>query len=643
MMNTARLTVSVWVFYWLVAGSFARAQQAPDSLFKYLKSHAPTDTTYIRAMDQAIFNLIYKKADYSRADSLGRQMADAATRLNYWSGLVGAYRNRASANYMAANYDQALVYFQKTVDAVEQYNLPPAMLYKALGNLASGYEKLGKDQLVLQTALRSIAVQERHQLKPRMPVPHRLIGGALVKMGKKQQAIPYYQEAGTIFRELGDPRGIAIFENQLGDFYQDLGQPKVALTHYQQSLTMAKQQKFDLLQADVLDGLAQAMNSLNRPDEGLSYAQQALTIAEKQQQPLGICTSYNTMGSLYRTKQDYAQAEAYFRKAIALSEQHNYKDELKKNSQQLADLLGQQNKFQQAYVFQLRKNNLTDSATLVRTNAEIERLLIQYETEKKEARIRLLQKEKQLEQEESDQAHWQRNALLTGAILVILLGMAIGAWLLNRARVQRLQEAIQLRQQIAHDLHDEVGSTLSSISLLSGHTNDLLNQNRPETAQKMVQKIYTDARQILESIDEIIWTINPGNDSLQRIVLRLQEYAQPLMESKQIAFSFYVDPALDQLPVSMEVRRNLYLIGKEAINNLVKYSEATRATLRFERQNNQFKVVIEDNGRGFDPSQLSNRTGQQSMQQRATAMGGKLTVRSVPGQGTTLELTSAAL
>jgi signal transduction histidine kinase len=594
-------------------------------------------------MDQAVFNLIYKKADYPRADSLGRQMVDVSTRLGYWSGLVAGYRNRASANYMSGTYDQALVYFQRTVDAVEQHNLPPVMLYKALGNLASGHEKLGHDEQVLQIALRAIAVQEKNNLTPRMPIPHRLIGGALVKMGKKQQAIPYYQEAGAIFREMGDPRGIAIFENQLGDFYQDLGQTNLALTHYRQSLAMARQQQFDLLQADILDGLAQAMNSLNRPDQGLTYARQALAIAEKQQQPLGICTSYNTMGSLYRTKQDYVQAETYFRKAIALADQYNYKDELKKNSQQLADLLGQQNKFQQAYVFQLRKNNLTDSATLVRTNADIQRMLIQYETEKKEARIQLLQKEKQLEQEESDQARWQRNAMLTGAILVILLGMAIGAWLLNRARVQRLQEAIQLRQQIAHDLHDEVGSTLSSISLLSGHTNDLLNQNRPETAQKMVQKIYADARQILESIDEIIWTINPGNDSLQRIVLRLQEYAQPLMESKQIAFNFYVDPALDQLPVSMEVRRHLYLIGKEAVNNLVKYSEASRATLRFERQNNQFRVVIEDNGRGFDPGQLSSRTGQQSMQQRATAMGGKLTVRSVPGQGTTLELTSAAL
>ncbi len=224
--------------------------------------------------------------------------------------------------------------------------------------------------------------------------------------------------------------------------------------------------------------------------------------------------------------------------------------------------------------------------------------------------------------------------LAVGALL-LLLGAAVSAWLLYRARLRRLQEAQQLRKQIAHDLHDEVGSTLSSM------VNTLIAQNRPESVERAIQKINTDARQILEAVDEIIWTINPGNDSLHRIALRLQEYALPLMESKSIRFSLVADPVLETLPISMEVRRNLYLIGKEAINNLVKYSDATQASLRFEYRSGQLTVLIEDDGRGFVVDQLSNRTGQASMQQRAKAMGGTLAIRSVPGQGTQLQLTAA--
>ncbi|WP_332368720.1 sensor histidine kinase [Spirosoma telluris] len=190
-----------------------------------------------------------------------------------------------------------------------------------------------------------------------------------------------------------------------------------------------------------------------------------------------------------------------------------------------------------------------------------------------------------------------------------MLGATLSAWLLNRSRLRRLQETLNLRNQIAQDLHDEVGSTLSSISLLSGHTDTLLSQNRPETAQKMVQKIYTDARQILESIDEIIWTINPGNDSLLRIALRLQEYAQPLMESKAIRFSFVTDPTLDSLLISMEVRRSLFLISKEAINNLVKYSGATEAIVRFDREGGSYLFQLKIMGRALTQIDQRPETG----------------------------------
>ncbi|RYF72634.1 MAG: sensor protein uhpB, partial [Cytophagaceae bacterium] len=172
--------------------TFAQASKTLDSLTTYLKIHAPVDTTYVRVMDKAIFELMYRKADYARADSLSRQMGEVATRLNDWMKVAGSYRNRASISHLKADYDQALVYFQKTLETAEQHGLPPQTVYGALCNLASGYDKLNHDEQVLQTALRAIKLQEQHTLKPRYPIPHRLIGGALVRMGRKQQAIPYY-------------------------------------------------------------------------------------------------------------------------------------------------------------------------------------------------------------------------------------------------------------------------------------------------------------------------------------------------------------------------------------------------------------------------------------------------------------------
>ncbi|MBO0929420.1 tetratricopeptide repeat-containing sensor histidine kinase [Fibrella aquatilis] len=624
----------------LLNATVATAQSASpiDSLEVYLRTHSPTDSVYVRAMDKVIIEYVFKKADYSRADSLSRQMADVASRIGFWTGLVGAYRNRAIIAQLKADNKQLLLFSQKTLEVAEQHALPPKTIYGSLCNLAVAYDKSGQPEQVLQTALRAIRYQEQHHITPRFPIPHRLIGGALATMGRLQQAIPYYKEAGVIFRELGDKRGIAIFEYQLGDFYRDLKQPAEALRHHRQALALGEALQYELLQFDGLNGIANDLVALNRPAEGFAPARRALAIVQKQKNKLGICTAYTTLGDLYRGQKQYEQAASYFKQAIELANTNGYKDELKKASQHLADLYGEQKDFQQAYVYQLQKNNLVDSAAQVNTNAEVQRLIARYQADKKEAQIRLLQQEKRIQQEEAARSRWQRNALVLGAGLLLLLGVAIGAWLLNRAKVQRLEEALTLRKQIAHDLHDEVGSTLSSISLLSGHTNMLLSQNKPETAQRMVQKIYTDARQILESIDEIIWTINPGNDSLHRVAMRLQEYAQPLMESKNIRFSSDISPRLADVPVPMDIRRNLYLIGKEAINNLIKYSEATEATIRFDHVDGKLAVQIDDNGQGFDPSKPSVRTGQASMQQRAQAMGGTLNVQSAPGKGTQLRL-----
>ena len=276
-----------------------------------------------------------------------------------------------------------------------------------------------------------------------------------------------------------------------------------------------------------------------------------MALADKQQTARMRLMALGTTGLLYKTAKDNDKAQTYLKQALVLAEKENAKEEARTYSQALADLYSQQQQYKLAFEFQSQKNRLIDSAITANTNTEVQRLLVRYETEKKEARIKLLQQQAQLNRDQQERIRFRTNALLVGAALLLLLGGSVSAWLLNRAKVRRLEEAQTLRQQIAQDLHDEVGSTLSSISLLSGMVNNLIAQNKPEPVERVVQKINTDARQILDSIDEIIWTINPGNDSLHRIILRLKEYAQPLMESKNITFTFESDMVSADLPVPM--------------------------------------------------------------------------------------------
>jgi two-component system sensor histidine kinase UhpB len=637
MMKHGYLYLVLFVSNCLTAPALAQIPTTIDSLETYLRTHTPTDSNYVRALNRTARKLMYERANYERADSLLHKSEELAQRVGWVSGLLGSYINQGTRWFLTNDPQKALAYFKKSVELADAKNRPKQELYDYTANVSVAYEKLQQWENVVQTSLNAIRMQEQYQLIPRSNA-YTTAGQALKQLGKPKQALPYFQKALVIAKTHEDKRAVSIAENRIGNLFDDLEQPTVALKHYQQSLRLAEEDGFDLLQADALDNIARMMEQLKRPADGLPFAQKSLQIAEKQQNLQSMASANSTLSLLYQALKDYPKAETYLKNALSLSQKRQASETIREFTQRLAALYSEQKNYKEAYEFQLAKNNLIDSATTVRTNVAVQKLITQYETEKKEAKIKLLQQEALLHQQATERTRFRNNVLLGGGVLLLLLGAALSAWLLNRSRLRRLQETLNLRNRIAQDLHDEVGSTLSSISLLSGHTDTLLTQNRPETAQKMVQKIYTDARQILESIDEIIWTINPGNDSLLRIALRLQEYAQPLMDSQHIVFSFATDPSLDSLSVSMEVRRSLYLISKEAITNLVKYSGASEATIRFDREGDQLSVLIEDNGQGFDPSRVTNRNGQQNMQQRAEAMGGTLRVLSTPGQGTKLHL-----
>lgn len=623
----------------ITGSSLAQVPQSIDSLETYAQIHSPNDTNYVNALLQLGRLTTRVKANYQRADSILRVADKIAGELHFGRG---AYR---ANTYIAANYNlsdrpqQTLEFVQKALTVAETYKLSPSTIAGAMTNLATAYNALHQYEKAIDVSLRSLRMQEQYNIQPRNELTYNNIGLALKDTKRPHQAIGYFRKALALTQKLNDVYGLAIHEQNIGRCYDDLNQSAQALTYYRSALKHARQSGSELLQSDILVNTGLVLRKAKRLDEAKHAIELALAISTKQKHQSGMATDYFNLGQVCEELKEYKLAEQYMKKALGLANDMGNKDKAAIYTQGLANLYGGMNDFQQAYAFQLARNQAMDSSTAIRTTAEVQRLVAKYQTEKKEARIKLLQQQAVFSQRETELIRFRTKALLVGSLLVLMLGTAVTAWILNRSRLRRLEEAQQLRKQIAQDLHDEVGSTLSSISLLSGHTNKLLLENRPESAQKMVQKIYTDARQILESIDEIIWVINPSNDSLHRIALRLQAYAQPLMESKNIRFSFLSESLTPDTPVSIEVRRNLFLIGKEAINNMIKYSEATQAIIRFDRVDKQLQVVIEDNGRGFNTTQSSQRTGQTSMHHRAQAMGGQLAVRSAPGQGTQLQLT----
>ncbi|MBA3647218.1 MAG: hypothetical protein H0W62_01485 [Chitinophagales bacterium] len=216
-------------------------------------------------------------------------------------------------------------------------------------------------------------------------------------------------------------------------------------------------------------------------------------------------------------------------------------------------------------------------------------------------------------------------------LLISLIGGIIYALVRNRMnQVVKLQ---RIRNKIASDLHDDVGSTLSSISIFS----ELAKQQSKEVSP-LLDQIGEHSRKMLDTMADIVWTINPENDNFEKIILRMRSFAYNLLGAKNIAFEFDADESINKLKLPMEVRKNLFLIFKEAANNMAKYSEASRALFSVKYSNHQIKFMIRDNGNGFDEATIERGNGLNNMKRRAKEIGAQLLIESGVGSGTSVEL-----
>ncbi|MBC8047536.1 MAG: hypothetical protein H7Y00_12125 [Fimbriimonadaceae bacterium] len=204
-------------------------------------------------------------------------------------------------------------------------------------------------------------------------------------------------------------------------------------------------------------------------------------------------------------------------------------------------------------------------------------------------------------------------------------------------RMQKKRDISRIRNRIASDLHDDLGATLSSISIMSEIVQQQIKNELPQ-AIPMLEKIGLSSRNMIENVNDMVWAINPKNDSFENIIKRMRTFASEILSAKDIAFNLDFDKNLLDSKLKMDTRRNFYLIFKEAINNIAKYSEAMNAFVFLKNNEDNLMMIIRDDGKGFEINTVEKGNGLVNMQLRAEEMKAKFNLASTPGKGTVIEL-----
>jgi ligand-binding sensor domain-containing protein/two-component sensor histidine kinase len=217
--------------------------------------------------------------------------------------------------------------------------------------------------------------------------------------------------------------------------------------------------------------------------------------------------------------------------------------------------------------------------------------------------------------------------------LLCFVAIILTLYSFYRFRINQILKVQAIRNRIAADLHDDIGSTLSSISIMS----ELAKVKSPDSLS-LLNSIGESASAIQENMSDLVWVVNPKNDRFNNMVQRMKQFASEILDAKSIAFHLTCDEDVYDERLSMDQRKKVYLFFKEAINNAAKYSCANQVDVHISSLIDQIILTIEDNGNGFNLSNGNSGNGLANFRRRADELKGIFSIYSAINEGTKIQL-----
>lgn len=596
------------------------AQNQANSLEIALKK-IPKDTTYIRKSEKYIWYLVNKLDNIPKADSLLSVTEKIAIQIKDYSGLVKIYFYRGLILYRQGRNDESLKFYQKSLDIVEKKQLPPNYRQIILGAMATYYITKFDSEKALKYALEAIELTQKYHLKEYIS-PAYLIAAQVYKQIDAAKAEAYYKQSFQKIYEDTDSTQRYLGENTYASYYFEKKQFNEAFVHAKKSLFWVEKYGRQANYSMAWTLLADVCIELKRFKEAYNYIKKSVKLAEELNDYSRMADSYMLLAYyFYFHEKNYPKAIQYYQKGLELCQKIGNTYGSFAGYSSLATIYSEKQDFKKAFKYQEIANILKDSLFSKDWVLKLNKL----EIKQNETKVKLLETE-------NKNTVLQRNFLILIGVLILILSLGAIYFIVSRSKYKRFEEQQKMRNKLAADLHDEIGSTLSSISILSEVV--AYQQKKGEYKPEIMQQVSHDARNVIDKMDDIIWAINPANDNLYDLETRLKTFAIPLFESKDIEFKFDFSSEIKNIKIDMSKRRDIYLILKEAINNLVKYSNAKNAEIIAKNANNLLVFEVIDNGFGFDRDVNSLRNGLRNMEMRAEKIGATFYINSIIGKGT---------
>lgn len=613
----------------LVIVSSAWGQPAlVDSLRQVLRT-ADTDTARITTLSYIAFHMASVKPD--SALIIAQDALKQAVEADFDRGVASAnnsfgwiYFQSGKLENSIAHYSEALEYFKATGNELSTMAV--------LMNMSSAYIKMGSLAKALELLTEALPLTDRHPLTDEASAIFKNLGIVFRYEGRFDEAIRYLDKSYDLNVELGNRSLAADTKVSMNILYQNLNDFDNAVRALDDAEALYESIGSQYGLTMVAENRGGLRYKQERYLEALEYFKQARDGFRALGYNADIAYISLEIAKTYAQLSRFDESLLVLDEALDLVQASDFKNYIYEILTQKATVYEQMGNSSESLKFQKQAfQAYVDYQNELQTN-RLNELKVQYESAQKDAEIELLNKDNELQVQ---RIRRQRLLILFIVAVILFVLMAIGVFV-YRYRLKMQTKELEIRSRIAADLHDEVGSSVSSIRMLSEIALSR-GEDDPTLLHDLLGRIKNNAKDIVENTGDIVWMIKPGYDDVGAVIERMERYIHDLCNSRDIAYKTEFDD-LKSVKLDMTQRKNLYLIFKEAVNNAVKYSgtQSLRASIQIDGRH--MKLVVQDQGIGFDIDATKKGNGLDNMFNRAKELGGMLNIHSLPGSGTSVSV-----
>lgn len=566
------------------------AQVNADSLWRVVRDAGQRDAARMQALDYLAFDHYMFHAP-DTAYALAEQLVELARRNGDLKYEAIGWNAQGASLQLRGDRPGALDRYQRSIGVLKRMG-DQRRIGISHANIGSIHTDLGDHAMALRHCDSSKVYCTQAGDTACMANAALNSGTALLQMRDTASAYERFSEAERLHQRSGDERGHALSLGNLGNLDRGAGRLAMAEERLQEALRIAVGIEDQRQEAILLRSIGLLRETQGRLREAITYNERSLAVAQRSLMAAEVFDAAGSLHGLYKQQGD-------LRKALAMHELYATMMDSLHNEKGREELLRAQ------IAFSYRQQALQDSLAYVAEREQAENARILAEVKAANQRKLLL-------------------ALLAG---VLIIGASVTWTIIDRRRraeaFAREQAVLHERMRIASDMHDDLGAGLSGLKLRSEMA---LRVEKDPAKRQQLQSLANSAGELIGSMRQIIWTMGQDQASLEDWVVYATSYARSYCTENDLQLELAVDPAWPAVPLSVEQRRNLFLVVKEALHNVVKHAQASRVMVNI-HMDDGLRIVVADDGTGL-PEQAAQGMGNglRNMHRRMQEVGGSLHV-----------------